>query len=140
MRVVDGATKTVKWDYNNSEHFITRIAFICGEPEWIKIENGVQVGLYVIGKEKYWIEKAKVDERKDKPFPCEATIDEVADLIANKLIIDEKTNEVKFRFLLEDGRIAEYTSAEIIKKRSEGVARKFRELKHQECEVAENEL
>lgn len=119
MRVIDSARKTVKWDYQNSESVITIVAFLCDEPAWVKLENGVVMGLYVIGKDQVWLEKSRVDERKKKPFPCEASIEEVAGRRSNSLVIDDKTATVKFRYLLDDGRIAEYDVDDILQKKRE---------------------
>ena len=138
MRVNDCARKTVKWDYQNSESVITIVAFLCDEPSWIKHENGVVMGLYVVGRNQVWLEKSKVDERKTKSFPCEASIEEVVGLKSNRLIIDQKTNEVMFRYLLDDGRIAEYSSSAIFKKREEISSRKYDNLRKNFKEEEEN--
>ena len=129
MLVNNYAQKTMKWDYQNSESFITIVAFLCDEPAWIRQENGVVMGLYNIGRESFWIEKSKIDARKQKPFPCEATIDEVVGRMANRLLIDGKTGEVMFRYLLDDGRIAEFSSSVILKKRGELSCLKYDNLK-----------
>ena len=138
MRVNDCARKTIKWDYQNSESVVTIVAFLCDEPSWIRHDNGVVMGLYVIGRDQIWLEKSKVDERKTKPFPCEASIDEVALRVSNRLLIDEKTNEVMFRYLLEDGRIAEYDSKSILDKRCELSNKKYDNLKKNLKEEEEN--
>ena len=140
MRVYDCAQKTVKWDYHKSESFITTIAFLCGEPAWERCENGVVMGLYNLGGEAFWIEKSKIEERKKKPFPCEASITEVAKCVANRLVIDEKNNEVLFRYLLEDGRIAEFSSKAVLEERGRLFCGRNDNLKKRLKEDEEHEI
>ena len=118
--VFDDERKIVLGRADDTNSFnVSAAALLCEEPLFINQRDDKRMGLYLIGSDELWLDVDKVEQRKLVQRKDEASVEEVAFRLANQMLIDEKTGEVLYRYLLDDGRVGEFSSSEVVAKRNE---------------------